>query len=519
CWPSKINLEGLLGILKVKNKFEITEFASFGDIKSAHNIINQINFRRENYEYNKRFSKSILGKVLAINFYTDFQGKSKYEYLIITYNCSFDIWENFFQSLEKIAATKGKNYLKHAKFTVIFISKYGYEYFLQEVKKYSALNAATNNGLLVHEYFEIIEINPKQKFDSIFLDEIISTLPTEILIKYGQDFFHQTARIIYYYRENDKEALENVGLINSPLTSKISPDLINKFAYEISWEKYDNPKLFELLENIEPIPERKIITISIIALKFIVLMIQSLKSSGKLHILDYCEQNSIDIFFEDNNRFQRIFLNEYYYQRILESFEDLKIEFDSKSIDTIISEEIFDNKEETFVLGDLVSFLVENKEASKEFFAEKNFNFYEKLKNITDKYNLYSFIISKGVFTFGIGTLLYNFGFNKLYNHFKKEVKLELLPDLVRPKNLDSYTKEIVVEMIPIIINKLSTNSDLIVSFVSESKINEEIKRILEEVYFNPSNFFEYINKFKENILQKKISSDSNYKLITITHA
>lgn len=514
---TKINLESLVNILKTKNKFEITEFTSFGDIKNTQKIVNDINFRKEDYKYNKRFSKSLFGKILAINFYTELKAKLKYEPLIVTYNFSFDIWENFFQSLKKILETKKENYLNSLKFTVIFISKYGHEYFLQEVEQYPALNYAINKGIIIHEYIEITEISPKHKYDFIFFDEIISILPTEIFVKYGHDFFHQTARILYYDRKNEKEALENIGLINSPLSSKISPDIINKLAYEISWEKYDNPKLFELLENVETIREKNIITISIIALKFIVLMIQNLKSGGTLHILDYCRQNS-NLFFEDNNGFQRLFINENYYQGILESFEDLKIEFASKSIDIIISEEIFDNEEETFVAGDLVSFLTENKEASREFFAEQNFNFYEKLKRITEKYKLYSFIKSKGIFTFGIGTLLYKLGFLKFYNNFKKEINIPFLQNNVESKNLGSYAKEIIVEIIPIIIDKLSANSDLIISFIPDSKINDEIKKILDEVYLKPSTFFKNINKFKESILQKKKYSQSNYKLITITN-
>lgn len=514
---TKINLKSFLDILKIKNKFTVSEFTSFGS--QNHNplyFLNEIRLRTENYQNKESFSKKIFGKVSAINFYTNFAKKEKVDVLIATYSFSYELWESFFDSLQKIADSKKETFLKNINFTLIFISKSSLEFFEENINKYPSIYEFIKDKILNYEYIDINEFAPKRKYDYIFLDELISSLPTEILLKYGRDYYHQLVRITYVNRDDEKKALENMGQINSPVKIKIPEDLLNELGYEVTWDKYENQKLFELIEANQKILERQLIIFSITALKLIVNLIKNLEKNGKLEIIDYNANISKDLIFQDKSQLHRIPIFQDLYIKIIKSFEDLSIKISADSIDSIISAEIFDKEDEIITLEDIYNILGQNTQANKDFFDMENYTFMDKLKKISKKFTKYKIIKEKNFFFFGVGTLIYNNGLKKFYENVKKDIPTIKLPENLINKNLNSYEKEIIIEVIPEIIQKLSENRDVIISFNKDSKINEEIKRILKEANLKEKNFFDFINKYRDELSKDKAAKISNYTLITI---
>jgi hypothetical protein len=519
---TRIRFEQLLEIFKTKNKYTINSFVSFSNYNNIQNILNELVLRSEDFKYFPTHSKILLGKIFAIDFYAHYKNKKNYKYLILTYNFSFDLWESFFESLDKISSSKDEDLTKNVEFLIIFLSKCGYQQFHKNLENYKALSKTIESGIIAHDYLSIEDISPTKKYDHIIFDEILSVAPTEILIKYEREYYHRFGRLVYTDRQDEKTALDQITIIQSQITSEIEPQLIDNVYYELIWQNYTNPQLIDFIEKCVTIFERDMFTLSIIGLHLTTLMIKHLKHDGKLQILDYYNDRPSNLLYNDKYGLLRFIVNSNHYLSILSSFSDIQANYQLKSIDDLLKEEILENKEEVFYLGDLIHFLLEDHKLFKEFFDEKKFTFYDKITAISKKYKPYYFLRSKKILTFGLGTLLYHIGYKKFYREFKTTAKLDLLSNVPEAKIYESYSKEIIVDMVPVCITKFKDNEDLIISFNKDSKINEHIKKILQESYMKIDEFFDFLHKHQDKILEtiKKTQSQPyrNYKILITTN-
>ncbi len=519
---TRIKFEQLLEIFKIKNKYSINPFVSFSDYNNVQHILNELILRSEYFKYLPSQSKILLGKIFAIDFYTHYNNKKNYKYLILTYNFSFDIWENFFESIDKIASSKNEDLTKNVEFLIIFLSKFGYQQFHKNLENYKALSRAIEAGIITHDYISIEDISPTKKYDYIIFDEILSLTPTEILIKYEREYYHRFGRLVYTDRHDEKTALDKITIIQSHITSEIETQLIDNLYYELIWQNYRNPQLIDFIEKCVTIFEREMFTLSIIGLHLTTVMIKHLKHGGKLQVLDYYNERPLHLLYNDKYGLLRFILNSNQYISILSSFSDIQVNLQLKPIDHLLKEEILENKEEVFYLGDLLHFLVEDPKLFREFFDEKNFTFYDTLKNLLKKYKFYYFLRSKKIFTFGLGTLLYIVGYNRFYKTFKQITKIELLPEVSKVQIYESYTREVLVSMAPILVEKFKDNQDIIISFNPNSKVNEQINKILQESYIKIDEFFNFINKYQDKIVETAKENKSkpyrNYQILTITN-
>ncbi len=392
---TRIRFEQLIEIFKIKNKYSINSFVSFSDSNNVQNILNELTLRSEDFKYLPSHSKTLLGKIFAIDFYAHYRNKKNYTYLILTYNFSFDIWESFFESLDKIASSKDENITENVEFLIIFLSKFGYQQFHKNLENYKALSKAIEAGIINHDYLSIEDISPTKKYDYIIFDEILSIAPTEILIKYEHEYYHRFGRLVYTDRQDEKTALDKITIIQSQITSEIEPQLINNLYYELIWQRYTNTQLTDFIEKCITVFERDMFSLSIIGLHLITVMIKHLKHDGKLQILDYYNDKPKNLLYNDKYGLLRFIVNSNHYISILSSFSDIQANYQLKSIDDLLKEEILENDEEVFYLGDFLKFIVEDRQLFKEFFNEKNFTFYDTLQKLVKKYKFYALLRSK----------------------------------------------------------------------------------------------------------------------------
>ena len=515
---TKIDLENFIKILTTKSKFSVTDFESFGDTNSQTlSLVNDLILKQDNLEKIPN-DKILLSKIEAIKFYSHFPAKNKLNCLIIIYNFDFDYWKNFFESLRKLDEAGEKKLFESSKFTFLFINQIVKDNF---EKKYRDNNLFQSENF-EFEYAEINSIEFKQKYDYIFLDSVLSSLPTNILIKYGSEFFHAFGRLAYLDRSDPKKALEDIALLTSPIKQlDISEEILNNLDYEMTWRKFDSDEEISILENAKVIHERAILRFSIISLKLIIKLIKASNKNALIHIWDFSE-NSFSKYlfgiFQDENHISRSLVDFNLSKSILELFEDINVKSNIYSSSEILATEILQDKDGFVRLEEVMDFVNMEKEYLQQFFDVKNYTFYEDLKRVSRGLNFFSNLKEKNVVLFGLPTLLYNAGFNIFSKNILKNPKLK--EKLHNQKGLDnfnlkSYEKEFYRNILPIISEKLNENKGILITKDKENKNNKELRKLLGELSINEDYFFEFINKYWDEISDLS-KHKASYKLMEV---
>lgn len=509
---SKVSLETLLQTLKTKTKFSISEYSSFGDSKNNNLLfINDLNLKYPSNQTNTQ--KSLLGKIVAIKYYSKFFKKDKIKAFVLIYEFDENFWDNFLASIEKIEEKQNQDILKRSEFYFGFITNAALRSFEEKLTKNKKLQEELERINYKYEVIDFSDFKLKSSFDFILIDGVLSVLPTEVLRLYGRDFYHATNRLTYIDRENQKIAIEKISELTSPNVEKnIEENDLSNISIEISWEVFENKDFINLISSNKEIIEREFWRESVSILKVLVTIVKSLSQDGFVQIFDYADEQSnnynIGLTIDENN-LSRFFVDFNTYLKILNSFEDIKVSFEKMSIKDILAKELYDNKVEITTVDDFLAFLYADRIAGKDFFNIEKFEFNNDLKKIVNDLSKYQSLKKKNMVLFGIPTLLYNTGLNQ----FNKRIKsLENVNKLLSKRDLiltgqDSFEEELIANILPKIIEEFSRNKNLFIFKDRNSKQNTDFKELLKECLLKEDIVFDFIEKNWDKIAEigKKI--------------
>lgn len=516
---TKLSLETFIQILQTKNKYSITDFDSFGSEKSKTlSLVNEIILLKDNIQKISN-EKNLLGKIECLKFFSKFNKYKNINSLIIIYRFEFEFWKIFFESLKKLDESQNTNLDKNSSFTFIFLNK---SRFAKDIQLFDKLKESTNYSIEA-ENIDISELTFRDKYDFIFLDSVFSTLPTDIITKYGHNYYNAFGRLVYVDRTNPKKALEDIALLESPLKQldQMDQSTLDNIDFELTWKLFDNKETINILETAEVIHERSLLRFSIISLKLLINLIKASKPGSLIHIWDYSE-NAFTKYqlgiFKDENNLSRFLFDFELNQKILSLFEDIQVQTKIYSSSEILSTEILEDQEGFVRLEEVMDFVNFDKSTLQDFFDVKNYSFYSDLKSMTRGLNFFKNLREKNIMLFGLSSLLYDTGFKSFKKKVKSSDKLSSLLESDKEfenYHLGSYEKEYYRNILPKISDRLDENKGILITKDRSNKNNKELLNLLDELFIDPDFFFDFINKNWEEISNLS-KHKTSYKLLEI---
>lgn len=516
---TKLSLENFIQILQAKNKFSITDFESFGSKKGKTlSFVNEIILlQKDQKKINNE--KILLSKVESLKFFTKFRSHKEINALILIYQFDSIFWSTFFESLEKLNQSQKTDLNKKSKFMFLFTEKPTYE---KDLEKLLEIKRSTNYSIEA-ENINIFDLELRDKYDFIYLDALISTLPTDIVTKYGKNYYNAHGRLTYTDRSDPKKALEDIAILESPIKQldKIDLGILENIDFELTWRLFNRKESINILETAQVIHERSVFRFSIESLKLILNLIKASKKGSLIHIWDYSENYFTKYqlgIFKDENRISRFLFDFELNQKILALFEDIQVETKIYSASEILSTEILEDKDNFVRLEEVMDFVNFDKTTLQDFFDVKNYSFYSDLKSMTRGLNFFKNLREKNVMLFGLSSLLYDTGFKSFKKKVKSSDKLSSLLESDKEfenYHLGSYEKEYYRNILPRISEKIDENKGILITKDRNNKNNKELLNLLDELSINPDFFFDFINKNWEEISNLS-KYKASYKLLEI---
>lgn len=518
---SKISLENLISIFKTKNKFSISEYQSFGEVNNnnilfLNDLFLPLSTKKEDYQ------KEILGKLLAVKFFSRFFKKTSLRCLSLIYKFDPILWINFLNSLKKITSKQNSQLLSNTTFFLGFLSETSLKTFEDYLINNPNFRKDIGEINFTYDVINFFDLKLKKNFDFILLDEVLSIIPTDIITQYGNDFYIAFNRLTYAKRNDQKYAIERIAELTSPSKDKnIQTDDLQNISLEITWEKFENPQLIDLVKKNKNIVEREIFRFSVSLLKLLVDTIKSLNTGGFIQIFDHIDNGESKYsygFFVDREKLNRMPFDQELYLKILNSFSDISFEYGLKTVNEIISEEIYEGESKILKLGDLLNFMFQNIEKGKELLNIENFSFRDELKKLSSKYSFYQFLAKKNIFTFGLTSLIYNVGLGKFSNELKLHPTFSKILNNARitKKNGESYEKEFMANYLEKVMVTLTDNANLLFTIDKKHKLNKEIISLIESLNIDVDKFYNYIEKYWNEISEISDKLPKNFQSLEI---
>ncbi len=519
---TKLTLETFIDIFKTKNKFTISDFIPFSEPNnSGLSLLNDILIEK-NEKLPASQEKSLLNRINALKYYSASTDKTQIDTLIIAYEFNPQNISNFINSIIKIDKAQKTKIYKNSRFTIIFINKYSKQLFDKYIEENDIFKEIFESNNFEYDYIDADSLEIKDKYDFILLDNVLSSFPVEILTKFDGLFFNALYRLTYIDRYNPKKTLENISLITAPIRQldKINDEIFDNIDFELTWKRFENTEIINLLEQACVISERINIRFSISILKLLVKLIKSLKQNGQIYIWDYCDNDFSKYgfgIFNDKRGLNKYLVDYKLYFQIMDLFEDISIETSITSSLELISSELHNNNYSYIKLKDIIRFVNDDKQNLQEFFDINNFDFLEDVKKITNKYKIFSKLKEQKIILFGLPTFLYNLGFgyfNKSVLKEKKLVKL-LQKSYLKKYDVNSYEKEFFRNLLPMIVDKMTESDEVLVCKEIDDSKNADIKKVIEAVNMNLESFFQFVINNWDKI-EKQSRNTDNYSLMNI---
>lgn len=508
---SKIDLPALIDILTVKNSYAITDFKPFGDPQESPLIaLNKIvkKYSSKNEPEEQPHASPTLAKITAAKYYSRFNKLKQVESLIVSPLSILDFWENFFKSLDLIDKNQNTKLLVSGIFYFAEQNESSKEILLQELEKYHFLKTLFQNKQLIIQTLILSELTVERKYDYIFINKALNTVPADILLKYSNTVFNVLGRVVYTQREDEIKAAEKTAKLASLETdTTITDEDIQSIDYEILFREYQNIKAINLLETNFNFRERLMLRFSVPLLSIFVKLVKSLKTNGILEVWDYTEtrlsKNTLALMRKDNGEVYTL-IDFDMYMSILRSFDDISIDYKTKTLFEVIAEEIPDTKHVFLSLEKIVSYMEVDHEFTRKFFDINNFTYKDEVGKLQNNLKAFEFLKKKKIYLLGIPTLLYKTGFKKFKNNVLKHSKLK---DFVEKenfsnRNLKSYEHELVAALIPFTLNKAEKNKTISITRELSAPENAEFYKFLEEAGFDKERIMHVIQERWEELVQ-----------------
>lgn len=518
---TRVGIEILIDTFKTKNKFAITDYQSFGEINNNNilffnDLLLSLSTKKDDSQ------KALLGKILAIKFYSKFYNKPSLKCLSLIYNFDQILWINFLSSLKKILKKQNSQLLYKTTFSFGFLSETALKTFESKLLANTSLQKDLEEIDFTYDIVNFDDLKFKQSFDFILLDEIFSIIPTDIITQYGHDFYKAFNRLTFRQRLDEKYAIEKIAELNSPSKEKnVNPDDLANISIEITWEKFQNQQLIDLVMSNKQVLEREFFRVSVSLLKLLVTLVKSLNTGGLIQAFDYIDNGESKYsygFFTDNDELTRMPFDRELYLKILGSFNDLSFEYDFKTVNELVSKEIYDGKNKIVKVTDLMNFMIQNVEKGRELLDLENFTFRDELRKLTSKFSIYQFLAKKNIMTFGLTSLLYNAGLTKFSNILKTHPMFSqiLKNTRITKKNGESYEKDFMANYLQHVIMILSKNGNLFFTIDKNQKQNEEFIKLIESLNFDKDKLYMYLEKYWTEILEISEKLPSNFQSLEI---
>lgn len=522
---TKITFDELIKIFQSKNKFAVTDFYRFGDetnspIAFANAITTQ--YALENNNRVRIPELNSLSKILAVKIYSSFESKEKINILSFFAKPNISFWENFLDSILTLDEAKNTQTASKINLTLLTHSVVSKNALQHELEISDIPDELKENIIL--EKVDLEDLNLRENYDYILFENFFSTTPTDIIYKYGTKFYEAIGRITVVDRTDPKEAVELVADLTSPVKdfTKLHLEDILKLDFEIIWKELNNEIIQEFLQEDSLIVERNFIRFSLLNLKVLVNAFKQLNEKGFLHIIDFCEtplsQYGYGIFIEQDGTIRTEFPEELY-KTILNSFDDISLNYSSELVNKILASEILKNEGDFIKVSDITSYIGNNIDFGRKFFDLENFEYKNELKKHIIGLKSNFSMKKRNIMLLGIPTYLYNSGLAKLTSFLRKDpvfAKYFEGNEFIKSNNLNSYDKEFIVFMIPKIMKDLEKIDNSLFTNKTETSQNDNFIKILQYYGLNPANCIKLIVENWEEIKQESLNS-RQYKLIEVT--
>lgn len=512
---TKIAHNDLVNLLTSDKKNQVTTFKSFGEDENISNLMNELKIRDKKFDYVNTNTNIFLGENLFYNLPIT-QGK-KVKILTISYLPSLDLWNKFIRECFK----KSDFNLE-----LLIVSKYSYNYVKKNIHNYKFLKKATKLDKFKIKFLNIKNLSTyyqdSRTYDFVFLDNLLSLLPSEIIQKYQNEYYVRQMRMLCNPKLSTEEVEKFKNIINSDQEIYLD-NFLDNFVYDFIWSKYNNNEITQILTSKNLTNEYITTTLPLKSIELTRNIIKKVGNTGLIYIIDYIDKLGINFLTKlDANNLERLPVNFKIYQRILEDISDIKletIEICNFVFDTKNREQEGNNLINCLNLEILLQIIIDNKEIAKKFFEYDLFEFNEKLEEIEKKYKYFTIFRKKKIFLFGLGSLLYILGFRKyilevenILKYYEPKVNIKK----IKIKWFDSYKRELLFEIFPSVINYMKKESQMPIIINDQEKKQKYLKKILKKLKIDYKKFIRFLNENKEIINELKKNQLIEYKIITL---
>ncbi len=499
---SKLTYSALLEILTVKGSLTLNEFSSLGDIEnnpltllnSIVRKISGISARKEDNSY----TSPTLAKLSAAKFYTNFIDKERVRALISSATSSINYWENFFSSLETLDSTQNTNLLGKSNFCFTKKNEEELEDLKKDIFSSLLLRQLFENGKIELKVKDIKTYEPQIQYDYIFLNKVLDSIPTEVLIKHNNTVYNVHARLSYTKRNDEQKSKEVIqkliklteNQVKDETKTLIPKEELENLDFEILFKPYSNANAVELLENTLGLKERTIKRFSVHILSLLIKFINSLSPEGYIDIWDHNENEyssgSLALMRGENGEVYTL-VDYALYTTLLDSFEDISIEHSVKDYDDVISQELGDKQKMFITLENFIQYMNADIELWQKFFDINNFIYKEEVLKINKRLKAFEYLKKKKVYLLGWPTVIYNIGFDRFRKKVLSHTKLKdyIEKDNFTFNNMNSYENELILSFIPFIYKKAEKNKEVLISKDLNSPQNRIFYKFLQEVGFD----------------------------------